>query len=174
MSSVPKRGAACGETIARINHHRGSLTEFLPADESDYPLLNKRYIAFERAATSFLRKQGFLEPNHITYLRFAVCLFLLLSFGRLSYLQILTLAALNGAFLIVLTGKTHPSFARAKRLLNHMSEKPEWSTIASFYLKGIDLIHDEIEGACKEGPEFALDLQKKAQRPIGEGAIDLS
>jgi len=96
MSIVPKRRAACGETIARINQHRGSLTEFLPADESDYPLLNKGYIAFERAATSFLRKQGFVEPNHITYLRFAVCLFLLFSFGHLSYLQILTLAALGG------------------------------------------------------------------------------
>lgn len=96
MSIVPKRRAASGETIARISHHRGYLTEFLPADESDYPLLNKRYIAFERAATSFLRKQSFVEPNHITYLRFAVCLFLLFSFGHLSYLQILTLAALGG------------------------------------------------------------------------------
>jgi phosphatidylglycerophosphate synthase len=96
MSIVPKRRAASGETIARINHHRGSWTEFLPADEDDYPLLNKRYIAFEKAATSFLRKQDFVEPNHITYLRFAVCLFLLFSFGQLSYLQILTLAALGG------------------------------------------------------------------------------
>ena len=93
MTIVPKRHTASGETSVRINHHRGYLTEFLPADESDYPLLNKRYIAFERAATSFLRKQNFIEPNHITYLRFAVCVFLLLSFGSLSYLEILTLVA---------------------------------------------------------------------------------
>jgi len=96
MSIVPKRRAASGQTIARINDHRGYLTEFLPADESDYPVLDKRYIAFERAATSFLRKQEFVEPNHITYLRFAVCLFLFFSFGHLSYLQILILAALGG------------------------------------------------------------------------------
>jgi phosphatidylglycerophosphate synthase len=96
MSTVSKRSSASGQTSARINHHRGSWTEFLPADEDDYPLLNKHYIAFERAATSFLRKQDFVEPNHITYLRFAVCLFLLFSFGQLSYLQILTLAALGG------------------------------------------------------------------------------
>jgi len=67
--------------------------------------------------------------------------------------------ALNSAFLIVLAGKTHPSFSRAKRLLKHISEKPEWSTIASFYLKGVDLIHDEIESACKEDPDFAQRLQ---------------
>jgi phosphatidylglycerophosphate synthase len=96
MSIVPKRRATSGQTISRIKHHRGSWTEFLPADEDDYPLLNKRYIAFERAATTFLRKQDFVEPNHITYLRFAVCLFLLFSFGQLSYLQILTLAAIGG------------------------------------------------------------------------------
>jgi phosphatidylglycerophosphate synthase len=95
MSIVPKRRATSGQTIARIKHHRGSWTEFLSADEDDYPLLNKRYIAFERAATSFLRKQDLVEPNHITYLRFAVCLFLLFSFGQLSYLQIFTLAALG-------------------------------------------------------------------------------
>jgi phosphatidylglycerophosphate synthase len=96
MNMMPKQRPAGGETIARMNLQRGSLTEFLPADESDYPILNKRYIAFERAATSFLRKQEFVEPNHITYLRFAVCLFLFFSFGHLSYLQILTLAALGG------------------------------------------------------------------------------
>ena len=96
MSSVPKRGSASGETIARINHHRGYLTEFLEADDDDYPLLNKHYVAFERTATSFLRKQDVVDPNHITCLRFAVCLFLLFSFGHLSYLQILTLAALGG------------------------------------------------------------------------------
>jgi len=96
MSTLPKNRAACGKTTTPIDHHRGSLTEFLPANESDYPLLNKRYIAFERAATSFLRKQDFVEPNHITYIRFAVCLFLFFSFGRLSYLQIFTLAALGG------------------------------------------------------------------------------
>ena len=96
MSILPKNRAAGGETIARINHRRGSLTEFLTADEDDYPILNKRYIGFERAATSFLRKQDLVEPNHITYLRFAVCLFLFFSFGHLSYLEILTLAALGG------------------------------------------------------------------------------
>ncbi|UCE35385.1 MAG: hypothetical protein JSV40_05650, partial [Deltaproteobacteria bacterium] len=67
--------------------------------------------------------------------------------------------ALNSAFLIVLAGKTHPSFARAKDLLNHLSEKPEWSNIASFYLNGVGLVHDEIKGACKEHPDFAHRLK---------------
>jgi len=67
--------------------------------------------------------------------------------------------ALNSAFLIVLAGKTHLSFSQAKRLLKHISEKPEWSTMASFYLKGVGLIHDEIESACKKDPDFAHRLQ---------------
>jgi phosphatidylglycerophosphate synthase len=96
MNTAPKRSAPGGGAIAGMNLQRGSLTEFLPADEGDYPILNKRYIAFESAASSFLRKQDFVEPNHITYLRFAVCLFLFFSFGHLSYLQILILAALGG------------------------------------------------------------------------------
>ena len=96
MNTAPKRSAPGGLTTARMNLQRGSLTEFLPADEDDFPILNKRYIAFERAASSFLRNQDFVAPNHITYLRFAVCLFLWLSFGHLSYLQILILTALGG------------------------------------------------------------------------------
>jgi len=67
--------------------------------------------------------------------------------------------ALNSAFLIVLAGKTHPSFARAKHLLNHISEKPEWLNIASFYLNGVSLVHDEITGACKKDPDFAHRLK---------------
>jgi phosphatidylglycerophosphate synthase len=75
---------------------RGHLTEFLAAEKQDYPVLNERYIAFEKAAVSILRKQDIVEPNHITYFRFMVSLILLLFFLRLSYLQILIMATLGG------------------------------------------------------------------------------
>lgn len=41
-------------------NERGALTRFLATEESDYPIRSERYIAFERAATSFLCKQDFI------------------------------------------------------------------------------------------------------------------
>jgi phosphatidylglycerophosphate synthase len=84
------RSIAGGKTDVRKH-----LTEFMAAEECDYPLLNERYLAFEQAAVSFLRRQDIVEPNHITYFRFAVCLVLLLSFSRLSYVHILILSILG-------------------------------------------------------------------------------
>jgi phosphatidylglycerophosphate synthase len=96
MKVVPKPLVTFWSRIGRRRYERGSLTEFMPAERGDYPILNSRYIAFERAVVSFLRKQEIIEPNHITYLRFAVCLFLFLFFSRLSYAQILIAATLGG------------------------------------------------------------------------------
>jgi phosphatidylglycerophosphate synthase len=47
-------------------------------------------------SVSPLCKLTFIEPNHITYFRFAVCLFLLLFYAKLSYPQILVVAVLGG------------------------------------------------------------------------------
>jgi len=96
MKVVPRLLVTFWSRMARRQHERGPLTKFMPAEGGDYPILNNRYIAFERAVVSFLRKQDIIEPNHITYLRFAVCLFLLLFFSRLSYAQILIFATLGG------------------------------------------------------------------------------
>jgi cardiolipin synthase len=96
MKVVSKLLVTFWPRIARRPYERGPLTEFMPAERSDYPILNNRYIAFERAVVSFLRKQDIIEPNHITYFRFAVCLPLLLYSSRLSYLSILILVILGG------------------------------------------------------------------------------
>jgi phosphatidylglycerophosphate synthase len=72
------------------------LTRFLPTEESDYPIPSERYIAFERGATSFLCKQTFIDPNHITYFRVIICLCLLMFSSHLSYLQIMILTILGG------------------------------------------------------------------------------
>ncbi|MFH1241719.1 MAG: CDP-alcohol phosphatidyltransferase family protein [Pseudomonadota bacterium] len=72
-------------------------TEFMPADESDYILSIKRYMAFERSTVSFLTRQDLIQPNHITCFRFLICAVLLLLSAQLSYLHILILAALGAA-----------------------------------------------------------------------------
>jgi len=75
---------------------RHPLTRFMPAEESDYPIKSPRYIAFERAAVALLCKQNLIDPNHITYFRFGLTLFLLFFSSRLSYLEILAFAAIGG------------------------------------------------------------------------------
>jgi len=77
-------------------NERKALTRFLPTEESDYPIQSDRYMAFERAATSFLCKQEFIDPNHITYFRVMICLCLLIFSPHLSYLQIMILTILGG------------------------------------------------------------------------------
>ena len=67
----------------------------MPADESDYLLPSRRYIAFESAAVSFLCKQNVIQPNHLTYFRFLICIVLLFLNPYLTYLQIFVLATLG-------------------------------------------------------------------------------
>jgi cardiolipin synthase len=84
------------EKMKGRRNDRRALTRFLPTEESDYAIRSKGYIAFERAATSFLCKQDFIDPNHITYFRVIICLCLLIFSSHLSYLQILILTMLGG------------------------------------------------------------------------------
>jgi cardiolipin synthase len=77
-------------------NERTALTRFLPTEASDYPLYSERYIAMERFVTSFLCKQDFIQPNHITYFRVIICLCLLVFSSHLSYLEIFILAILGG------------------------------------------------------------------------------
>lgn len=82
-------------SFRRKQSERSALTKFLPTEERDYPIRSRRYIAFEKAAVSLFCKQDLIEPNHITYFRFFICLVLLLFFSRFTFLQILILAALG-------------------------------------------------------------------------------
>ena len=84
-----------GKGMADRRTEKPSLTEFMPANESDYLIPSKRYIAFERTLVSFLCKQDLILPNHITYFRFLICFFLLCFFPSLSYFQIFVLATLG-------------------------------------------------------------------------------
>jgi phosphatidylglycerophosphate synthase len=94
---------------------RSSLTRFMPAEISDYPIKSKRYIAFEKAAVALLCKQDFIEPNHITYFRFFICLLLILFSSRLTFLQIFILA-LVGAISDFFDGALARSASKKTRL----------------------------------------------------------
>ena len=71
--------------------------------------------------------------------------------------------ALNSAFLVALAGSMHSSSEQAKRFLALSSETAEWADIASFYLKGIDLVHQEIESMYTHDPGFAKRLYALSQ-----------
>jgi phosphatidylglycerophosphate synthase len=81
--------------MKRTDRQTHSLTAFMPADERDYLLPSRRYIAFENGIVSFLCKQNVIQPNHITYFRFLICFVLLFWSPSLTYLQIFVLALLG-------------------------------------------------------------------------------
>jgi len=71
--------------------------------------------------------------------------------------------ALNAAFLIALAGSTHPASERAHQFLARMATSPEWANVATFYLHGIELIHQEIKDVCELSPQFAGRLKGLGQ-----------
>jgi len=94
---------------------RPSLTQYLRTRECDYPFQSERYMAFERNFVSIFSKLRFIEPNHITYFRFLLCVFTLMFYRELAYLQILAIAALGG-FSDFLDGALARSTNRITRL----------------------------------------------------------
>ncbi len=71
--------------------------------------------------------------------------------------------ALNAAFLIALSGETHPEFPRAEFYLNRMARLPEWTEVAHFYMQGKQLVYDEIESVAKHDLDFAGRLDSLAK-----------
>jgi hypothetical protein len=70
-----------------------------------------------------------------------------------------TAQALNAAFLITLAGGTHPKLEQARHLIARMVDSSEWAEVAEFYMKGVDLVHGEIKGVCRQDPEFSDRLK---------------
>ena len=68
--------------------------KYIPVIESDYPVDNERYKAFERCAASIF--PSFVEPNHLTYFRIVICVFLLFFSVDLSYPFIMLFIILGG------------------------------------------------------------------------------
>jgi hypothetical protein len=65
---------------------------------------------------------------------------------------------LNAAFLIALSGDTHPLFNRAVEYLNGFQTNPACGNIASFYRGGLELIRSEISQRYSGDERFKKDL----------------
>ncbi|MBW1888644.1 MAG: hypothetical protein JRI52_09900, partial [Deltaproteobacteria bacterium] len=71
---------------------------------------------------------------------------------------------LNAAFLNILSGNTHPASELARGFLWRMAESAEWENVARFYLKGIDLVFEEIKNVCAQDPDFSSRLKDLSER----------
>jgi phosphatidylglycerophosphate synthase len=67
---------------------------YLPVTELDYPIKNKRYIAFENKVGRVFPR--FVEPNYLTFARIIICLVLLLLASQISYLSLLIITIIGG------------------------------------------------------------------------------
>ena len=67
---------------------------------------------------------------------------------------------LNAAFLIILSGESHPTYKKACEYFNNLVNHPSWKETVLFYKDGIDLIHDEISNKLLEDKTFAEDLSQ--------------
>jgi hypothetical protein len=66
--------------------------------------------------------------------------------------------SLNACFLIMLAGKNHPLYSRAKEYTSILKQSPGFSDIATFYEKGIELIHREIDYVYENDQAFAKSM----------------
>ncbi len=65
---------------------------------------------------------------------------------------------MNTAFLITLSGKTHPLYGMSIEYLNSFEDDPEWSKTAHFYKQGHTLIDSEISQQCEKDKDFETAL----------------
>jgi CDP-diacylglycerol--glycerol-3-phosphate 3-phosphatidyltransferase len=77
------------EALARRREKR-----YLPVSESDYPIKNQRYKAFENRIGCIF--PGFVEPNYLTWIRTVICLVFFLLARELSYLALLSMTIIGG------------------------------------------------------------------------------
>jgi hypothetical protein len=84
---------------------------------------------------------------------------------------------LNAAFLIALSGKTHPLYDSALNYLKENEGQPKWGKSARFYLDGLDIISEEVKRAIRENTSLKDAIEKAASVlgesvPEGIGAIE--
>ncbi len=61
---------------------------------------------------------------------------------------------LNAAFLILLSGESHPLYKDATEYFKKMETRPEWKDIISFYFQGLENITSEISSICGNDTSF--------------------
>ena len=70
--------------------------------------------------------------------------------------------ALSSAFLVALCGPEHPDFASAQGRMHALQDMGEWSTLAQFFLEGLDRVGREVEEALDRDPELEGGIQRLA------------
>jgi hypothetical protein len=65
---------------------------------------------------------------------------------------------MNAAFLILLSGESHPLHSQAVQYLHELKSDPALLPMVEFYLEGITRIHSEILLLCSEDAEFQKNL----------------
>ena len=79
---------------------------------------------------------------------------------------------LNTAFIIALSGESHPANHEAIAFLQRMATSPDWEVIASFYSEGINLIEEEINSVCRNQPEVVQRLESLSNQLANQTAQD--
>ena len=67
---------------------------------------------------------------------------------------------LNSAFLISLSGESHPLYTKANQYLDDFEHHPSWKKSVRFYKDGIKLVRSEISGKCHDDKGFEKDLTR--------------
>ncbi|GBE01090.1 hypothetical protein BMS3Abin08_00515 [bacterium BMS3Abin08] len=70
------------------------------------------------------------------------------------------LKRLNAAFLLMLSGRSHPLFDKAASYIEDRKSDPRWTERAEFYLQAVGDIHREIEGACSLDSDLGRRLKE--------------
>ncbi len=65
---------------------------------------------------------------------------------------------LNAAFLILLSGKSHPLHKQVSVYFNDLRNSPSWERTVQFYKEGLELIRQEIADRCNTDGKFKSDL----------------
>ncbi len=68
--------------------------------------------------------------------------------------------SLNSSFLILLCGRDHPEFTRAKDYLKKMEKNKTYASLAQFFTGSLGLISAEIDNRVKNDTDFASRLLK--------------
>ncbi len=71
-----------------------------------------------------------------------------------------TLRNLNAAFLIALSGQSHPFHSQAERYIDYLGGQSIWKNEVDFYRTGLSLVGVEIEKRCAEDAGFRESLNQ--------------
>ena len=79
---------------------------------------------------------------------------------------------MNAAFLIVLSGREHPFYSRARQYLKQMAANAREAGAARFYLRAVKLVLDEAAAALRSHPDLRKSLAHAAMSTDGAPVLN--